>query len=97
MAAAELGYSGQILRSDALIPEADPRELWTEVRTHRDQSSILVASHNPLCSRLPGYLLGSPNAQVHFGKGAMMCIEFDRFGAEPRGVLRWMLAPRFGA
>ncbi len=97
IASSELGYGGLMLRSDALVPEADPYDTWAEIRTHQDEPAILLASHNPLCSRLPGFLLGCLAMQVHFGKGAMACIEFDRFGAEPRGVLRWMLTPRFGS
>jgi phosphohistidine phosphatase len=97
MAASELGYSGSVVETKALVPDASPQDVWTEIRTHKDEDSILLASHNPLCSRLPGYFLGAPDAQVHFGKGAMVCIEFDRFGPEPRGILRWMLSPRFGS
>jgi hypothetical protein len=40
------------------------------------------------------YLLGSPDLQVEFKKGAMACIELDRFPAEPHGVLRWMLTSK---
>lgn len=96
IAAKELLYDGDLLRSSALIPEADPWDTWSEILMHRDSKSLLLASHNPLCSRLPGLLLRSPGMQVHFDKGAMACIEFDRFGTEPRGILRWMLTPRFG-
>lgn len=95
IAAAELGYKGELYPSRALTPEADPWDTWADVRVHREESSILLASHNPLCSRLPGFLLSSPAMQVHFDKGAMVCVELSALGAEPRGVLRWMLTPRF--
>jgi hypothetical protein len=39
-------------------------------------------------------LLGSPNLQVDFKKGAIACVELERFTAEPHGVLRWMLTPK---
>ena len=97
IAAKELGYGGDLLRSKALIPDADPKDTWTEIRTHKDESSILIASHNPLCSRLPAYLLGVPGLEIDFKKGAMLCIDFGRFGPEPRGALRWMLTSRFGS
>jgi phosphohistidine phosphatase len=97
IAAAELGYSSQLVRTDALIPEADPYDIWAEVRTHRDEPSILLASHNPLCSRLPGFFLGTPGLITDYGKGTITCIALDRFGPEPRGVLRWMLRPRFAS
>jgi len=95
IAALEFRYKGELLGTDTLIPEADPWAFWSELRLHRDQPAVLLASHNPLCSRLPGFLLSCPAMQVHFDKGAMARIDLDRLGAEPRGVLRWMLTPRF--
>jgi phosphohistidine phosphatase SixA len=46
---------------------------------------------------LTAYLLGSPNLQIDFKKGAIACIEVDRFPAEPHGALRWMLTPKLAA
>ena len=95
--AGELEYNGEFLRSAALAPEARVSEVWSEIRTHKDESNLWLASHNPLCSQLAGYLLGVPGLSVQFGKGTILCVEFDRFGPEPRGVLRWMLTARLSA
>ena len=78
-------------------PTREFLKLWSEIRTHKDESNLWLASHNPLCSQLAGYLLGVPGLSVHFGKGTILCVEFDRFGPEPRGVLRWMLTARLSA
>ena len=71
-----------------------PKAVWDEIRVHKDEARILLAGHEPLFSRLTAYLLGSPNLQVDFKKGAIACIELERFPAEPHGVLRWMLTSK---
>jgi phosphohistidine phosphatase len=94
MAAEILDYKGELLRTKALEPTAAPKAVWEEIRVHKDEAQILLAGHEPLFSRLTAYLLGSPDLQVDFKKGAIACIELDRFPAEPHGALRWMLTPK---
>jgi phosphohistidine phosphatase len=52
-----------------------------------------MASHEPLMSSLTAYLLGCPAMQVDMKKAALVRIDLDRFGPEPRGLLKWMLTP----
>ena len=40
-----------------------------------------------------GFLLGTGELRVDFKKGAMARIELLELGAQPRGVLKWMMAP----
>jgi phosphohistidine phosphatase len=94
LAAEMLGYKGDLLRTEALEPGAHPRKVWEEIRVHKDESEILLAGHEPLFSSLTAYLLGSPDLQVDFKKGALACVEVDRFGAEPHGALRWFITPK---
>jgi phosphohistidine phosphatase SixA len=54
----------------------------------------LLAGHEPLFSSLTAYLLGCSNLQVDFKKGAIACVEIDRFDPSPHGVLKWMLTSR---
>ena len=91
IAARELGYGGKIVRVDCLSPEAPPSGVWTELKTHRDESGVLLAGHEPQFSALVAYLLGSSRAMVNFKKGALVRIDVDSLGAEPAGVLQWML------
>jgi len=97
MAAEILDYKGEVLRTKALEPGSSPKTVWDEIRVHKDEERILLAGHEPLFGRLTAHLLGSPNLQVDFKKGAMVCIELDRFPAEPHGVLRWMLTSKLVA
>jgi len=94
LAAEVLAYKGELLRTRALEPGSDPRAVWEEIRVHKDEPALLLAGHEPLFGRLSAYLLGCPSLQIDFKKGALACVEIDHFGAEPRGVLRWMLTPK---
>lgn len=86
---------GQLLESTALIPASQPEAVWTEIRTHHDASQILLVGHEPLFSRLMAYLLGAPELEVDFKKGAVARIDFDGgIGIRPRGGLRWFLTAR---
>jgi len=94
IAARELGYEGKLVRSDALVPGGTPLEVWQELRQHRDEAAVLLAGHDPLFSSIVPYLLGSAKAMVNFRKGALVRIDVESLGAEPYGVLQWMLTPK---
>jgi len=94
IAAEVLDYKGDLLRTKALQPGSEPRAVWEEIRVHKDEANILLTGHEPLFSRLTAYLLASPNLAVDFKKGAMACVDLDRFPDEPHGALRWMLTPK---
>lgn len=93
IAARELGYTGEILRVDALRPGNSPREAWEEIRPYAG-SAILVSGHEPLLSCLAAFLLGTPSLLIDLKKGSLLRIDMDRLGAEPRGVLRWYYTPK---
>jgi phosphohistidine phosphatase len=97
MAGEILGYKGELLRTKALEPNIAPRSVWDEIRVHKDEARIVLVGHEPLFSRLTAYLLGAPELQVDFKKGAIACVEVERFPAEPHGVLRWVLTPKLAA
>jgi len=93
VAAESLGYQGQVVKTRALGPEASPYDTWEEIRARKDQRAILLASHEPLMSNLVAFLLDSPALQVDMKKAALVRVDCDRFGPQPRGVLKWMLTP----
>lgn len=94
IAAGILGYKEALVETKVLIPSADPAEIWDEIRVHKDEDSLLLASHEPLMSRMTAFLLGTPDLQVDLKKGSLVRLDFDRFGASPKGVLKWMLTPK---
>jgi len=88
-----LGYAGKLVRTRALTPDASPFDAWEEIRARQDEAAILLASHEPLMSSMAAFLLGSPVLQLDMKKAALVRVDCDQFGAEPRGVLKWMLTP----
>jgi phosphohistidine phosphatase len=93
IAADALAYRGKVVRTEALVPNASPREVWEEIRARRNEAAILLASHEPLMSSTLALFLASPALLVDMKKAALARVDCDRFGAEPRGVLKWMLTP----
>lgn len=92
-----LHLDGEKVSTNSLTPDGDPAAVWQELRTHKDAPSVLLSSHNPLVSRLTGYLLGVPNMAVDFKKGAIVRIDVDSFGPQPRGWLKWMITAKLSA
>jgi phosphohistidine phosphatase len=92
IAADVLGCKATV-KTDALKPETSPHATWEEIRVHRDEASILLASHEPLMSSLAAHLLRSPALQVDMKKAALVRLDCERFGGEPHCVLKWMLTP----
>ncbi len=89
-----LGYHGQIVQTKVLAPGSSLEHVWEEIRTHRSETSLLLTGHNPMFEHLTGYLLGYSNLQFDFKKGALVRVDVQSFGAEPRGILRWCLTAK---
>ena len=94
LAAEILGYSEELSTSVKLIPMASPVETWSEVRTLRQEPSILLVGHEPHMGSFTGYLLGAPELRVDFKKGAMVRIDVMELGVQARGILKWMMSPK---
>lgn len=92
-----LKYKNQLLRTKALAPGSTVRQVWEEIRVHRDESSLLLVGHNPLFTELAAYLLGSHEIQIDFKKGALLRIDLEAFPVHPKGLLRWYLTPKLTA
>ena len=93
-----LAYTDEIHLSHALVPESDPEEVWSEIRNlYRGAHSILLSSHEPLMGRCTGFFLGYTDLLVDFKKGAIVRIDVESFGVQPRGLLKWMLVPKLAA
>ncbi len=92
-----LQYKNEILRTKALSPSSSVEEVWDEIRTHRDEASLMLVGHNPLFDNLAAYLLGSEDVHVNFKKGAILRVDFDAFPAQPKGILRWYLTPKLAS
>ena len=89
-----LGCKQALLQTNVLIPSSDPKPVWEEIRVHKSVASLMLVGHEPLLSALAAFLLGAPSVYVDMKKGAIIRIDIDSFGAQPRGVLKWMLVPK---
>jgi len=94
LAAKALGCKEEILITSALEPGGEAEQVWAEIRLHRDASQLLLAGHEPLFSHLGAYLLNAPALEIDFKKGALLRVDCESLGPRPRGVLKWLLAPR---
>lgn len=94
IAAAVLGYEDKIVETEVLRPGHSPNEVWDEIRTHSWAEQILLSGHEPQLGYATGYLLGAPSLAIDLKKGAVVRVDVDQFGAQPRGVLRWHLTPK---
>jgi phosphohistidine phosphatase SixA len=93
IAAESLDYKGKVVRTRALLPESPPSDVWEEIRSHKDEPAILLASHEPLTAFLVAFLLGTPGLQVDMKKAALVRVDCDRIAAQPKCVLKWMITP----
>jgi phosphohistidine phosphatase len=94
IAADVLKYKGSVVETQVLIPNARPEHVWDEIRVHKDQGELMLVGHDPLFTTLSGHLLGVPELQIDFKKGAILRVDFESFGTHPRGVLRWFLTAK---
>ncbi len=85
------GYKDEIVRTKSLLPGATAEQVWDEIRTHKSESALVLVGHNPLFDNLAGYLLGQPELQVDFKKGAILRLDLESFSVHPKGILRWYL------
>ena len=88
-----LGYQGKVVKTRALVPEASPFDTWEEIAKRPHERAILLAGHEPLMSSLAAFLLACPSLSVDMKKAALVRVDCDRLGAQPKGVLKWMLTP----
>ena len=92
--AAEILSGATLVESRALTPESSPDAVWEAIRAHKGESQLMLVGHEPLLSAVYAYLLGSPAFQIDVKKGSLGRIDVDRFGAQPRGVFRWLIYPK---
>jgi phosphohistidine phosphatase len=93
IAAAVWGGSPEFLETPALLPDAEPHEVWDEIRMHRNQPQVLLAAHEPLLGRLVAFLLNAPSALIDMRRGSLARVDVDHFSAQPQGILRWLITP----
>jgi phosphohistidine phosphatase len=93
IAAEVLGYSGKVVRVEALVPGGSPYAVWDELRARKEETAVLLAGHEPLMSSIVALLLDCPALQVDMKKAALVRVDCEKLGPKPGGILKWMLTP----
>lgn len=83
-----------VLRTKALSPNSTVEQVWEELRVHRDEAELMLVGHEPQFSQLGAYLLGTMDLKIDFKKGAVLRVDIESFGHQPRGTLRWFFLSR---
>jgi phosphohistidine phosphatase len=93
--AAEVGFGGRLLVSEALIPEAAVERALDLVRSLANEDSVALVAHEPILSMLAGELTGKDRYP------ALRKAEVLRFrlrdGLDGEAELRWRIDPDTGA
>jgi phosphohistidine phosphatase len=84
-------YKGELVGTEALMPNASVQDVWNEIRVHSGEPAIMLVGHNPQFAELAGYLLGAPELEIDIKKGSLLRIDFEGVSARPKGILRWFL------
>ncbi len=94
VAAEIFSYRHEVVRTNALLPTASPHDVWQELRSHKQESAVLLVGHEPLLSQTVGHLLGAPDLRVELKKAGLVRLSIDRLNPQPSGVLKWLLTPK---
>ena len=94
VAAQVLGYTGEIEKTEALVPSSSCRLVWRVLRGRTEEHAVLLSGHEPLLGETASYLVGSSRVCFDLKKAALLRIDVEDFGTEPRGVLQWLLTPK---
>jgi phosphohistidine phosphatase len=86
-----------VLRTKALAPSAAVEQVWDEIRAHRGEPELMLVGHEPQFSILAAYLLGARELRVDFKKGAVLRLDVEAFGSQPKGTLRWFFLARMAS
>jgi phosphohistidine phosphatase len=78
-------------RLDALRPGTPLRGLFSELRTLRGETPVLVG-HEPMLSAAVAFAIGG-KAAIELKKAGMAFVEFTPGASRPAGILKMLLSP----
>ena len=93
IAAETLGYPrDKIQRTNALVPSAEPVELWRELLKLKSKS-VMCFGHAPNVDLVIASALGSRTMITSLKKSGVACLEMDSV-SPPKGHLLWLMQPK---
>lgn len=89
-----LDFSGEVVKTEALVPYQNSVDLWQEILVHRAGDELMVVGHNPLLSDFVCFLTGTPSYGIALKKGAIAMVDVPATSPRPQGSLVWLLTAR---
>ncbi len=92
----EMDYSGALVSTNNLLPEAEPRDLFAEIKEKfPDKKDVLVVGHMPQLGSLVSLLTtGDTSLSLNFKKGAVCGLTISSLDGNGRGTMNWLLNPK---
>jgi len=89
-----LHYAKQKIRkTDALLPVAEPQQLFRELAKNKDLSAVFVFGHAPNLDELLATAVGSKHSISALKKAGVALVELQRL-VPPSGQLVWLATPK---
>ena len=89
-----MGFEGELLTSEALVPDASPAEILAELARSTDDT--VVIGHEPHMGALLGLLItGRQNVSIPFKKGMIAGVRLDHASALPGRLFLVLSCIRF--
>jgi phosphohistidine phosphatase len=89
-----LDQEKDLIETGALAPDADPKEILSEIKK-RQRKRVLLVGHMPHLGKLLGYLItGRPSTPVEMKKGALARVELEGEAPDPPGTLTLLLTSK---
>jgi phosphohistidine phosphatase len=89
-----LNYAKQKIRkTDALLPGAEPQQLFRELGKDKDLSAVFVFGHAPHLDELLATAVGSKHPISALKKAGVALVELKRL-VPPNGQLVWLATPK---
>lgn len=83
-----------IRTTEHLTPESDPRSLFTELKHHTMDSSLLLVTHEPFASSCISQLIGtSEQSRITMKTNSLAYVETDGSVHRGAGRLIWLSTP----
>ena len=93
IARSELGFSPELIITNALVPFVGVQDLWNVIRDYAVGGDVMIVGHNPQLSTLIMWMLGARSDGLWLKKSGLAALDIGNAGAQPRAELSWLLTP----
>jgi phosphohistidine phosphatase len=84
-----------VIEVEDLAPEGDVEAVFGRLRAYENGHDIAIVGHEEGITKLASRLLVDGSAPVmHFGRGAVCCLDVLELSPDARSLLRWHLTPQ---